>query len=162
MKRSMVLTAVALMLGLFATAALAQDSDPVETDSHGRGFCGFLDEDGDGFNDLAPDHDGDGIPNGLDPDYEKPEDGTGLMRQLRREDAGQFGEGSGNMYMYMWSHGYGPGGAGAAHGESFGPNDGQWGPGESTGDGSSETNGGDNGGSGGSGSGTGGGGGGKK
>ena len=29
----------------------------------------FRDEDGDGFNDNAPDHDGDGIPNGLDPDW---------------------------------------------------------------------------------------------
>ena len=32
---------------------------------------GFVDEDGDGYNDNAPDHDGDGIPNGLDPDYKK-------------------------------------------------------------------------------------------
>lgn len=29
----------------------------------------FVDENGDGYNDLAPDHDGDGIPNGLDPDF---------------------------------------------------------------------------------------------
>jgi hypothetical protein len=31
----------------------------------------FIDEDGDGYNDNAPDHDGDGIPNGLDPDWQK-------------------------------------------------------------------------------------------
>jgi hypothetical protein len=31
---------------------------------------GFVDEDGDGFNDNAMDSDGDGIPNGQDPDYE--------------------------------------------------------------------------------------------
>ncbi|MBU2491842.1 MAG: hypothetical protein KJ571_04395 [Bacteroidetes bacterium] len=31
----------------------------------------FVDENGDGYNDNAPDHDGDGIPNGLDPDYQK-------------------------------------------------------------------------------------------
>ena len=31
----------------------------------------FVDKDGDGYNDLAPDHDGDGIPNGLDPDWRK-------------------------------------------------------------------------------------------
>ncbi len=30
--------------------------------------CSFIDEDGDGFNDLAPDQDGDGIPDRLDPD----------------------------------------------------------------------------------------------
>ncbi len=29
----------------------------------------FVDENGDGYNDNAPDEDGDGIPNGLDPDY---------------------------------------------------------------------------------------------
>ncbi len=38
---------------------------------------GFIDEDGDGINDYARDDDGDGIPNGLDPDYVKPMDGTG-------------------------------------------------------------------------------------
>ena len=32
----------------------------------------FVDENGDGYNDNAPDHDGDGIPNGLDPDYTGP------------------------------------------------------------------------------------------
>ncbi len=32
---------------------------------------GFVDENNDGFNDNAPDDDGDGIPNGLDPDYVK-------------------------------------------------------------------------------------------
>ena len=32
---------------------------------------GFVDIDGDGYNDNAPDHDGDGIPNGLDPDFKK-------------------------------------------------------------------------------------------
>ncbi len=31
----------------------------------------FIDADGDGYNDNAPDHDGDGIPNGLDPDWTK-------------------------------------------------------------------------------------------
>lgn len=31
----------------------------------------FVDKNGDGYNDNAPDHDGDGIPNGLDPDYLK-------------------------------------------------------------------------------------------
>lgn len=31
--------------------------------------AGFVDENGDGYNDNAPDHDGDGIPNGMDDDY---------------------------------------------------------------------------------------------
>jgi len=38
----------------------------------------FVDENGDGINDLFRDHDGDGIPNGQDPDWAPPEDGTGL------------------------------------------------------------------------------------
>jgi len=33
---------------------------------------GFIDENGDGFNDNAPDADGDGIPNGRDADYTGP------------------------------------------------------------------------------------------
>ena len=63
-----------LMVGM----AAAQDED-----SFGQGgeVCRFVDEDGDGFNDLAPDDDGDGIPNGLDPDYVRPKDGTGQKRQ---------------------------------------------------------------------------------
>jgi hypothetical protein len=50
----------------------AQDStktekkeEPVKHEQH------FIDKDGDGYNDNAPDHDGDGIPNGLDPDWKK-------------------------------------------------------------------------------------------
>jgi len=31
--------------------------------------AGFVDANGDGYNDNAPDADGDGIPNGMDPDY---------------------------------------------------------------------------------------------
>jgi hypothetical protein len=38
---------------------------------------GFVDKDGDGYNDNAPDHDGDGIPNGLDPDWKKLKRGKG-------------------------------------------------------------------------------------
>jgi len=36
---------------------------------NGNHGTGFVDENGDGYNDNAPDHDGDGIPNGQDPDY---------------------------------------------------------------------------------------------
>ncbi|MBD3383884.1 hypothetical protein GF407_03055 [candidate division KSB1 bacterium] len=41
---------------------------------------GFVDENGDGLNDNAPDADGDGIPNGQDEDYEPPRDGRGWGR----------------------------------------------------------------------------------
>lgn len=45
----------------------AQDQTPPM--KHGPGF---VDKNGDGYNDYAPDHDGDGIPNGVDPDYTGP------------------------------------------------------------------------------------------
>jgi hypothetical protein len=79
-------------------------------------------------NPTAPDHDGDGIPNGLDPDYVPPKDGSGFG----------FGKGGpGNSvidmlrnYLYLWGYmGVRPGpsmpgtlGSGPAGG--FGPGDG--------------------------------------
>jgi len=39
--------------------------------------AGFVDENGDGINDLFRDYDGDGIPNCQDPDWVRPQDGTG-------------------------------------------------------------------------------------
>lgn len=45
----------------------AQATDSTKTPiQHGKNF---VDKNGDGYNDNAPDHDGDGIPNGLDPDF---------------------------------------------------------------------------------------------
>ena len=53
--------------------------DKGEEPGSGRGR-GFVDEDGDGINDLARDHDDDGIPNGKDPDWVKNKrDGTGAQ-----------------------------------------------------------------------------------
>ena len=40
----------------------------------------FVDANGDGYNDNAPDHDGDGIPNGLDPDWHKLHKGKGKAK----------------------------------------------------------------------------------
>ncbi len=56
--------------------------------AHGRhgtanGPGTFVDADGDGINDLAPDSDGDGIVNHLDDDYERPS-GTGQARASGR------------------------------------------------------------------------------
>ena len=134
MKTNLLLTALILGMGLMATAALAQDDGEVtETPDaemgQGHGVCQFIDEDGDGFNDLAPDADGDGIPNGLDEDYE------GAQLQLKykwgesEELFGHFGEGeiSGNTYQY---------GPGDGTGTAVGPNDGTgFGPGTGSGEG---------------------------
>src|SRR4030042_1684546 len=63
-KLALIISLIALFLGW----NLAAYSQAVPADSsHGRRF---VDADGDGYNDLAPDADGDGIPNGQDPDYE--------------------------------------------------------------------------------------------
>jgi len=45
------------------------------------GVAGFLDEDGDGFNDLMPDTDGDGVPDALDPDFKNRQSDSVFMRQ---------------------------------------------------------------------------------
>ena len=65
-----------ILVLLSAGTCLAQDSSGIKTkkteslnkNSHSREF---IDKNGDGYNDNAPDHDGDGIPNGLDSDYLK-------------------------------------------------------------------------------------------
>lgn len=54
---------------------------------------GFVDENGDGINDLAPDHDGDGVPNCQDPDWVKNKrDGTGNKYGQQRTEGGRGSE----------------------------------------------------------------------
>lgn len=80
----MILTALAIFGLVFVSAPAMQAQT-----CNGNG-SNFVDLDGDGFNDNAPDADGDGIPNGLDEDYVKPEDGTG---QQKGQLGGNKGEG---------------------------------------------------------------------
>ena len=76
--------AATLMAFLFTSTVNAQDSTMTQKKNQykkemrqgkakmmksQKGARGFVDENGDGFNDNAPDHDGDGIPNGKDEDY---------------------------------------------------------------------------------------------
>ncbi len=83
MKNLFVILTVAALL--FAGNAFAQDSSQVQNQfrkgkrhqnhsllqNQNKGQMGhkFVDANGDGYNDNAPDADGDGIPNGMDPDY---------------------------------------------------------------------------------------------
>ncbi len=74
---------VGLALTLLAGNVFAQDSLQIQNkyrhgyknqgkamnQMQGKHGVGFVDENGDGYNDNAPDADGDGIPNGMDPDY---------------------------------------------------------------------------------------------
>uniref|UniRef100_A0A832I698 Uncharacterized protein n=1 Tax=Eiseniibacteriota bacterium TaxID=2212470 RepID=A0A832I698_UNCEI len=75
------------------------------------------------INPLAPDDDGDGIPNGLDTDYVRPRDGTG--RQLGRHVASRV------PLRWMWMR-TGPFGGLALPGLTGGY---RWGPGDGTGSG---------------------------
>jgi hypothetical protein len=81
-------TPLAFIVALFLfsqTPAFAQDSLQVKNRSRGQHKSqmkakhgpGFVDLNGDGINDNAPDDDGDGIPNGMDPDYSGPRNGRG-------------------------------------------------------------------------------------
>jgi hypothetical protein len=54
----------------------------------------FVDLNGDGYNDNAPDHDGDGIPNGQDPDWTRPQDGTGAQNGKQYQGTGSQGKGN--------------------------------------------------------------------
>jgi len=69
-----------LLFFLTSTLIFAQDTSRIKIQEEGQekghqgGTNQFIDADGDGFNDNAPDHDGDGIPNGLDPDWQRQKD----------------------------------------------------------------------------------------
>jgi len=69
----------------------------------------FVDEDGDGFNDLLPDSDGDGIPDMIDPDF-KGHSAESLY--MHRYMNGQTIEAERNQFQHMFQHGeqgqYGP------------------------------------------------------
>jgi hypothetical protein len=75
------LVAVFLTGGLFAQESLAEEKEKQsrynnqtknanQVQTKGQHGSGFVDENGDGYNDNAPDEDGDGIPNGKDEDYD--------------------------------------------------------------------------------------------
>lgn len=81
--RNILLTALAI-IGLAMLTSPALQAQTCE----GNGG-NFVDLNGDGFNDNAPDHDGDGIPNGLDEDWVKhAEDGTGYQKGKLGENKG--------------------------------------------------------------------------
>ncbi len=66
MTRVMFILSLLLILSVLGISPLkAQDSLQVKKESPG-----FVDKDGDGYNDNAPDHDGDGIPNVIDSDWQ--------------------------------------------------------------------------------------------
>ncbi|MDP2207564.1 MAG: hypothetical protein Q8K98_02155 [Bacteroidota bacterium] len=111
----------AAIVALFALFMFVASSDAYsQTKGKGNGVKGFVDLNGDGINDHALDADGDGIPNGKDPDFVKPQDGTG--RKMMNGKTAKSGKG-----------GFGPGDGTGNKG--VGPRDGSGnGPGTGTGD----------------------------
>jgi hypothetical protein len=65
----------------------------------------FMDQNGDGINDFQRDHDNDGIPNCQDPDWTRPEDGTGYKNQFAKKGPeSQFGNRKGSSGSQSWSN----------------------------------------------------------
>jgi len=110
-KKTLALAGLFLILG--ASLAVAQnqaqagEANKVQTKSafQNRVRTMFMDQDGDGINDFQRDHDSDGIPNCQDPDWTKPEDGTGYKNQFGRKGTeNQFGSGKGYHGGQEWSN----------------------------------------------------------
>ena len=89
---------------VFAQATDPEPADPTPPLVHGPNF---VDEDGDGYNDNAPDHDGDGIPNGVDPDYTKATGGGRGFVDLNGDGIND-NAGRGNRSRGQGRGGYGP------------------------------------------------------
>ena len=91
MKHATLLAAAAILaFSLISATVYAQTAEEPATDEqteieHGPNF---IDEDGDGFNDLAPDADGDGIPNGQDEDYKGAANQRGKMEFIDEDGDG--------------------------------------------------------------------------
>lgn len=79
------------LLTAFAILGLAMLFSPaIQAQTCTGGGSNFIDLNGDGFNDNAPDQDGDGIPNGLDADYVKnAQDGSGYKNGKLAKSQGE-------------------------------------------------------------------------
>jgi hypothetical protein len=84
---------IMLLITISTVIHIGYTQDTTETAiKHG---CRFIDLDGDGYNDNAPDHDGDGIPNGLDPDWQRRQGGRGKGRRFYHVNISQEPPGTG-------------------------------------------------------------------
>jgi hypothetical protein len=64
----------------------------------------FVDEDGDGICDFSRDHDNDGIPNNQDPDWDRPQDGSGYKERKGNNSSNQFGNKNGFQGQNAWKN----------------------------------------------------------
>ncbi len=112
-----------LTLAVVGTAALAFAVTTEKTSTPAKPISqrelvqrfGFIDEDGDGINDLARDADNDGIPNCMDPDWTRPEDGSGYknkygyMHQMTQHQNQGNASNFNHSYNYVWNNNWGDG-----------------------------------------------------
>ena len=104
------LAGILLILG--ASFSLAQDQNRAEeknrvlakSQARQQVRTMFMDQNGDGINDRMRDHDNDGIPNGQDPDWNRPEDGTGYKNRFQKGSANQFGNRKGFQGSGQWNN----------------------------------------------------------
>ncbi len=97
-----------LFLGLLVFTVMAVLAPSTQAQTCDSTHSNFVDLDGDGFNDNAPDQDGDGIPNGLDPDYVKhAQDGTGMQKGKRKNSGTAVGTASGTMNKFQKKNRFG-------------------------------------------------------
>ena len=80
----------------------------------------FVDENGDGICDGLRDHDNDGIPNGQDPDWTKPQDGTGNQFKNGNGNSNENGNGNRNGYRNGNGNASGDGNRNQNSGNQFG------------------------------------------
>jgi hypothetical protein len=110
--RFLALFAAAILMAALAFAAVESNTPSAPlTQKQILKQYGFIDENGDGINDLARDADNDGIPNCVDPDWVRPLDGSGYMNryghkhQHANQNAGQANGGCNNYnYNYSYNH----------------------------------------------------------
>jgi hypothetical protein len=132
MRKHLFFTVAIVVLSLsFGSTLMAQQGQASRknvranvTENRPQAFPLFVDENGDGICDQFQDHDGDGVPNGLDPDWDRPEDGsgkqygrTGEKNQGRFAHRNSFQEKGGNgqnkrSFRYKWNQSGSPAGDG--------------------------------------------------
>jgi len=110
-RKALALAGLLLILGAGPALALGEAPDAnankvkfgVAAQNWARAM--FMDQDCDGINDFQRDYDGDGIPNCQDPDWTRPEDGTGYKNRLGQKGAAnQFGNRNGFHGGQEWSN----------------------------------------------------------
>ena len=90
-KNVLALAGMLLILGAGLAVAEEQKGEAnkvqVKTAIRVRTQTRFMDQNGDGINDFHRDHDNDGIPNCQDPDWTRPEDGTGYQNKFGQKSS---------------------------------------------------------------------------